>query len=84
MSDFFPPELKNVFKEFMEVIFAVLKSPMFHMIVWPIVFVIWILIMKYTGLPDDSPIEEAIENIIQMETNEDIDLTPSSPEKKAS
>lgn len=32
--------------------------------------------------PHDNPIEEAAEKIIKDQTEVDVDLTPSSPEKK--
>jgi hypothetical protein len=34
-------------------------------------------------LGDDNPIEEIAEQVIEKETGQDVDLTPSSPEKKA-
>lgn len=35
----------------------------------------------FLGVPEDNPVEEAIEAIIQKETGIDIDLTPNSPEQ---
>lgn len=32
-------------------------------------------------LGDDNPIEEVAEQVIEKETGQDVDLTPSSPEK---
>lgn len=37
---------------------------------------------KKAGLPDDNIVEEIAESIIQNETGLNIDLTPSTPEKK--
>ena len=41
------------------------------------------LINKKLGIPDDNPVEEEIENIIEKETGLKIDLTPQSPEIKS-
>lgn len=38
--------------------------------------------VKYLGLEEDSPLEEAIEEVIQATTGVDVDLTPNSPEGK--
>lgn len=38
--------------------------------------------VKYLGLEEDSPLEEAIEEVIQATTGVDVDLTPNSPEVK--
>lgn len=38
---------------------------------------VWVFKFK-----DDNPVEEAAEYIIKEYTNVDIDITPSSPEKK--
>ena len=38
-------------------------------------------INKWFFLPDDNPIEEAIEDIIEMKTGLKVDLTPEDPEK---
>lgn len=37
---------------------------------------------KKVGLPDDNLIEEVVEDVIKEELGPDIDLTPSTPEKK--
>jgi hypothetical protein len=34
------------------------------------------------GLKDDNVIEETVENVIEIETGIDVDLTPESVEKK--
>ena len=34
------------------------------------------------GLQDDNIMEEVVEDVIKQETGLDMDLTPSSPEKK--
>lgn len=36
----------------------------------------------WPSLPDDSPVEEAIEQVIQDKTGVDVDLTPGSPDVK--
>lgn len=38
--------------------------------------------VKYLGLEEDSPLEEAIEEVIQATTGVEVDLTPNSPEEK--
>lgn len=40
------------------------------------------LINHYLNLPDDNPIEEAIEQVVYDETNTSVDLTPLSKETK--
>ncbi len=42
---------------------------------------IFSMINHYFNLPDDNPVEEAIEKIIEEETNQSIDLTPKSKEQ---
>ena len=37
---------------------------------------------KVLNLEDDNPIEQNVEDVIESYTGIDIDLTPSSPEKK--
>ena len=39
-----------------------------------------VISQKYLG--DDNVIEEAAEDVIKMETNIDVDLSPNSPEGK--
>lgn len=39
-------------------------------------------INRKLGLPDDNLLEELTEDLIKEETGADIDLTPSTPEKK--
>jgi len=36
----------------------------------------------FPGLPQDNPVEEAAEYVIEQETGLSVDLTPESPEKK--
>lgn len=36
----------------------------------------------WKGLKDDNPVEEMAEDIIKNHTGWDLDLTPSTPEKK--
>ncbi len=36
---------------------------------------------QVTKAPDDNPIEEIAEEVIEKETGVDIDLSPNSPEK---
>lgn len=41
---------------------------------------IFSMLNHYLNLPDDNPLEEVVEKVIEEKTNQSIDLTPQSKE----
>lgn len=46
-----------------------------------LIFVIYAVKAVWPAFPDDNPVEEAVEKVIQEKTGVDADLTPSSLEE---
>ena len=57
-----------------------------YIYMWALLFFIFLLFLgcstcnKWLGIPDDHPVEEISEMIIEYKTGISVDLTPESPE----
>lgn len=55
---------------------------LFYIYILILILVIsWVYIDDYFNLKDENVVEEIIENIIERNTNINLDLTPDSPEE---